>query len=257
MGVAPDFKPDRGLDVPSVTGDGFVRNLIRTAVCEVRFPTLLQVDEVVPDFQRKIRRVFPHYERSADISVDPAGVTRSSAHIFRSKTRTDAISLRQSSLVYETSEYPGFAQFVKAVESTLDAAIPLLDTDFMTRLGLRYINVLDFNALGISFANLDTWVNPKLVGPVAAIELGAIDHAAHEVRGRFESGTFLLRYGLIQKPETRHLGFVLDLDFSVEGLPVDEAVATIRSMHRREFDLFVWCLGPAAIRWLESDKGST
>jgi len=228
---------------------GFARNFIRTAVCELRFPTLLELDAVVPAFQRQIRREYPHYERNTDVNLDPSGVTSSPAHLFRSKDRRWVLSLRQSALVFETSSYTGFPKFAEALTAVLRAALPVLDTDFYTRLGMRYINVLDFATHKLSLETLSDWINPMLAGPLSSGALGDVDQAGHEYRGRTEEGVFILKHGLVR--DGARMGYALDLDFAVEDLEVDKAIEVLARLHQREFDLFVWCLGPRAVQWLE------
>jgi len=55
-------RPDGDLSVPDVSRVQYAHNFIRLAVCEFRFPTLLEFEQECPlGFQKAMRKQYPHY----------------------------------------------------------------------------------------------------------------------------------------------------------------------------------------------------
>ena len=58
--------PDRAsfLTLPNVDRTRFEKNFIKTAVCELRFPALLEFETKPPvQLQKELRKDFPNYQR--------------------------------------------------------------------------------------------------------------------------------------------------------------------------------------------------
>lgn len=133
------------------------------AVCELRFPTLLELENQKPvGFQRALRKQYPLYEPKLDVSLELGGTaTTAHNHVMRSKDRRWAVSLRPAAIGLETTHYTNFEELEKRLRDIMQVAPALIDSDFYTRVGLRYVN-----ALPISQQGLDGWVNPSLVAPL-------------------------------------------------------------------------------------------
>lgn len=126
------------LTLPDFERTRFQKNFIKTAVCELRFPALLEFETKPPvQLQRELRKEFPNYQRQQGVGVDGQEETR---HILRSRKGNWLVSFKASSIALETSNYTEFADFFVQLETVIKKSSPLLDTDFFTRVGLRYIN---------------------------------------------------------------------------------------------------------------------
>jgi uncharacterized protein (TIGR04255 family) len=234
------------LKVPRVESAHFARNFIRQAVCELRFPTLLELETKAPvAFQKAIRHEYPTYERNTDISLNAAGVAQAAAHRFRSKKGKWTVTLRQSALSLETTAYDSFADFARRLKTLIGEAGKTIDSNFFTRIGLRYINALD-----VSQDDVDGWVQGGLVAPLVAGIYGGDVQFWQEVRGHTEIGGYLFRHGLAQNPANSAPEYVLDFDFFAEDVELVKADEVIAELHRREYDFFHWCLGPRALEHL-------
>ena len=162
---------------------------MRLAVCELRFPTLLELETGSPTaFQKAVRHEYPIYERATDIALNPGTVTGSTAHRFRSKSGKWTVSFRQSTLSLETTAYNSFDEFEKRLHFVVSAAAKTMDTDFYTRVGLRYVNAIEVSQDGLA-----GWVNDDLVGPLVQGVYGSVDlKASQEVRGKTNLGGYML-----------------------------------------------------------------
>lgn len=240
MSESKNSKAKRPLSVPVEKEAHFKRNFIRQAVCEFRFPTLFEIEAVKPplEFAKALRKEFPNYASSAAVNINADGVDRARGHIFRSRDNAWVVNLRASSISLETSSYDSFASFKTRIESLLAAAKQVVDTDFFTRIGVRYINTVPFK-----IDEIDKWVNPSLVGPLAAGTFGDAQEHSQRVCGTTKCGGFLFSHGIgaISALESE---YVLDFDFYREDIAVAESMVVVNQLHKEEFNMFMWSLGP-------------
>lgn len=254
--MVPSPQPGAVLNVPPAPPAHYARNFIRLAVCELRFPTLFELDGAAPPvaLSKALRKEYPTYETLKLLVNTGGGNVMADAHGFRSKKNRWTVVLRSSALALETSHYDSFADFEVRVEKMIDAARSTIDTDFFTRVGLRYINHLPCKT-----SDLDGWVNPELVQPLTAGVFGDVAQHFLRVRGTTDVGgyTFTHAIGDSRVPGAIFDGtnadtkpsdavYMIDLDFFREEVAVGDAMTTLRQLHEREFALFDWSLGPKA-----------
>lgn len=235
--------PVKLLNVPPAGAAHFSKNFIRLAVCELRFPTLFELESDRPPlgFSKALRKEYPSHDLLKDVNVNAGGLAQATAHAFRSKNRRWTVTLRAAALSLETSQYDAFEEFEARLAFILDAAKTTIDSDFFTRVGLRYINALPFNV-----SEIKDWVNASLVTPLGDGTFGDVDEHWQGVRGTTEVGGYNFRHGIAINPQAGGKEYVLDFDFYREDVTVAETVATVRKLHELEFSMFVWSLGPKA-----------
>lgn len=148
------------LNVPRVDPVAHPRNAIQVAVCELRFPTLPELEERPPVvLQKRLRKTYPHSEPGTTVSIGPLAIQQEKRFLFKSKRRDWTVAFRASALSIETTAYTDFLDFRARLTSLLDATTSLIDSDFFTRIGLRYINTIPISGA------LNGWINPMLVAP--------------------------------------------------------------------------------------------
>lgn len=235
--------PTKPLHVPRAESAHFSRNFIRLAVCELRFPTLFELESERPPlrFAKALRKEYPSYDLQKDVNLHAAGLAQATAHVFRSKNRRWTVSLRAAALSLETSHYDAFQEFESRLAIVLEAGKVAIDSEFFTRVGLRYINALPFDA-----SDIQHWVNPSLVQPLGDGTFGDVDEYWQAVRGSTEVGGYNFRHGIPTSPQAGRSEYVLDFDFFREDVPVAETLATVQKLHELEFSMFAWSLGPKA-----------
>lgn len=234
----------RPLSVPKVERRHFARNFISQAVCELRFPTLFELESDRPpaDFVRAVRKEFPTYQPVTDVKFSKDEIGQNRAHAFKSRKERWTVNLKAASFSLETSHYDSFEEFESRLGLVLSAATRVIDTEFFTRIGLRYINVIPCGVREVG-----DWINQALVAPLASGFFGDPDEYRQRVVGATEGGGgFLFNHGLGMDAKTGRPQYFLDYDFFVEDVPVDQALATVRKLHDAEHDLFRWSLGAKA-----------
>lgn len=248
--------PERAhLAVPAVGHEHFNTNFIRTAVCELRFPTLHEIDDGKPPlrFAHALRKDYPAHVLASGVNVSAGAMAKSKTHVFTSRNALWTINLSTQALSLETSRYNSFEDFEERIAQLIDASLSFIDTDFFTRVGIRYVNVLPYER-----QNIAEWVNPSLVGDLAAGLYGDCTEFSGSVRGTTEVGGFLLQHGIGQSsnapnsPTAATGGYGLDFDFYCENVEVGQATVVIQGLHKRQFEMFLWSLGPRALEKLRS-----
>lgn len=241
------------LSPPEVKRVRYQSNFIKTAVCELRFPTLLELEMKAPTvFQAKIRKGYPFYERQVVDEVGGPEVSREVRYIFQSKDRNWTVTLKSFALALETSKYVDFEDFFSRFKQILDSARDIIDSDFFTRVGLRYVNWIP-----VEDEDLDGWIRGDLISPLTGGVLGAPQRFSGIVQGYMEGGgQYSLRHSLRseQVNEKTRQTYVLDFDYFSENVEVGNVPALVQGFNKINFALFSWCLGDKAKKRLGEGK---
>ena len=237
------------LQVPVAEPAHYRKNFIRLAVCELRFPTLLELETRAPiQFQKAIRQGFPIYERATDVNMNVGGVARAAVHRFRSKAGGAwTVSMRQSALTLETTHYESFDTFLRRLAFIAEAAASTIESNFLTRVGLRYVN-----SLQVEQQDLEGWVNPTLVQPLVDGTFGAVTNYLQQVVGATEVGGYVFRHGT-DVDDTGRSAYTLDVDFFAENAETTEVSELVTDLHARAYSLFAWAIGPKALQFLQGE----
>lgn len=243
-------EPQRHLDVPIAERRRYKRNFIRQAVCELRFPTIFEIEDKRPPavFWNTLKRDFQTHELVSKLNVSPGKVEHGNAHRFISSRGRWTATLRSSAVSVETTQYISFEDFEKHLSVVLKAAGQTIDSDFYTRVGLRYINLLPCKP-----ADVKGWINSALIAPLATPVLGTVLEFANQIRGSTVCGGYYIQhgFGMEQGSGAAKEGYVLDFDLYSEDVPVAKVWETISMMHDLEHSLFRWAIGPDALAFLE------
>jgi len=247
---------DNGLDLLNVPEEKSVRyetNFIETAVCEVRFPTLLELENTPPvKFQTALRKLYPFYsvEQAVSIGNMPSQGNR---YLFKSKKKDWTVSLKSNSLSLETKKYIDFDDFSARFALMLKTIGDFLDTDFFTRVGLRYINSVPLPGSNMDRKDIDKWINPALVASIKSGALGTLKTFHCEVSGHIKDGGYTFRHGFspLKINEDRNsLSYTLDYDYFKEVVEYDDIHEVIKQFNSQNFNLFKWSLGENAVKLL-------
>lgn len=129
---------------------------LRSVVCQLRFPTVLRIETTVPaDFQDSIRQAYPLYERGNLVGLPlpieqiPSEVQQllgasnlRAPHVFKSADGASTIQLLPDSITLTTTKYERWEFFRRSADAAVNALIRIYSPSFVTRVGLRYTNVV-------------------------------------------------------------------------------------------------------------------
>jgi uncharacterized protein (TIGR04255 family) len=236
------------LRLPPAVRVQYERNYIRTAVCELKFPTLLEYEEKKPiKLATLLRKAYPHYEAERGVNIARGIVEKDIVrHVFLSKKRDWLVSFTSSALSLESKKYIRFEDLSGRLETLIDRTREFLDTDFYTRVGLRYINVIPMES-DESATRWEGWVNPDLVKPWIDGTYGAVSHFIQEVAGATSAGQYTFRHGVGGTTSSGDPEYKLDFDFYKQDVPIDDTLGLVTEFNAINFQFFSWAAGPKAI----------
>jgi len=234
----------------------YKQSFLRQAVCEFRFPTLMELGGKHPPavFVAALRRDYPHLEIGDEVALDLAGESGcNNTHIFRSTELSWTVSLKLNSFSIETTKYTNHDEMRARVLRVVEAAAKIIDADFFTRVGLRYVNVIDSGAED----PVEGWVNSELTGPLLSARFQGIQDYASRLQLAAPDGGCLIQHGLrlaegIQVPPT----YIVDVDAFRTGVAIADTSDVFEAMHQQASEVFDWALGESARKYLSVNQGS-
>jgi uncharacterized protein (TIGR04255 family) len=234
------------LNLPEVQEVEFERNFIKTAVCELRFPTLLEFETKPPvQLQKELRKEYPYYEPGQSVGVGPGVVDRETRYLFKSRKKDWTVAFKASAIALETTRYTNFAEFSQRLGDLFTKSRTLLDTDFFTRVGLRYIDEIP-----IEDGELAGWVRDDLVPPLSQGVYGTVEQLLQEVRGFTAIGRYTFRHGMVGSTQEKLKVYSLDFDFYEENVPFDSVLSMVFQFNQQSYRFFRWAIGPKALSHL-------
>lgn len=239
------------LNTPPEVSRQFSKSYIHEFVVEFRFPALLEIEHSNPvDIQKAIRKEYPFYEPAVTTTLGPAGSVTENSHVFRTKDKKNAINLKNASFSYSTQSYTSYQDVRKECEYLIERVVPFLESDFFTRVGMRYINLLPMNN---DIQALKQRINPDLGKVLSSGVLGTLTQLRMQCGGQIDiDADYVFKCGITednQKNDT--VSFILDYDYRQLNVTVDQALTVLDKFHEKHFSFFWWSLGSAAKKDLE------
>lgn len=267
-------RPTDSVPIPVTQRAIFDRNVLTEVICQVRFPTILAISSNEPAvFQDLIRAEYPLYSRESaeDLPVEiremisqlqVAGIPQRERHTFATAAGTRSIALAPDFLAVSERAYRTWEDFGPQITRALAALRDVYRPAFLTRVGLRYRDVIDKSQIpGIENAPWDQLINPILIGPLGSDPL-RVDVEAQDAKVilRFDEvpgAKVRIHHGLGKMKGRDPVVYFFDADFFTSGnTEANDVDRILDSFHRASGNLFRWAisrtlsdaLGPREIR---------
>jgi uncharacterized protein (TIGR04255 family) len=261
------------LDLPEVPEVIYQRPPLALVLCQVRFPAVLDVSDprVIAPLQRALRRRYPLVREANIVQVQLiAGQAQPlpapPAHQWQFSDAPDGwqVVVTRDFVTLETRTYESFADFLERLGELLTAVAEHLQPQFVSRIGLRYIN--EIRDAGMAW---DAVLRPELLGALASLPIAedattqsvsvitlrnAADQGLNIQHGLFPAG-----HAVNPRPSDPPKSgpfFLLDFDAFRElgpfALSFDPApiCAQVDQFHKQIYALFRWSLSDAYVRSL-------
>lgn len=223
-------------DAPRVIYD---KNPLEEVVCQIRFPSILEIETTVPsEFQSRIRAQYPEYETRvtgqgglpAEVPAEirslfeglqmPSGVDRRLHHDFKSADGW-TITLAREFLAVSTTHYVRWEEFRERTRAAYKVLLETYKPPYTTRLGLRYKNVIRRSDLGLLDVPWKELLSRQIAGELAASELpdDKIEELQRRLRADLDDGLRLtLQHGLARPKNapTSERVYLIDADLHTE-----------------------------------------
>jgi uncharacterized protein (TIGR04255 family) len=198
--------------------------------------------------------VFPLFERSQTPSITlPPQIAQLLGHsvspvayTFLTEDRATTLMLSPEALSLTTSAYSRWEDFRGRLQNPLTALAEIYQPSFFSRIGLRYVDAIQRERLGLEGQKWSQLLRRELLGELALPQFeDSLEQAERVLRLKFPdgSGSILLRHGLGQVQGQSETGYVIDFDFYTDKkTEVADGGATLDRFNRRAGRAFRWCI---------------
>lgn len=254
----------------------FNKNPLDKVICQLRFPTLLRIEEESPvDFQEKIRDLFPEFKEEIEFSIQfpeediikniPSkelltSLTRivtNKKYVFQSKDKNWEISLTNNFIALTTDAYTKWEEFKSNLCPALTALNEIYKIAYYSRIGLRYLDAINRSSLGLDSTRWSELLNPLIAGIYSSdsIEENEINGTESQTDIKLDQGTLRLRSGLAKSVATNEFAFLIDSDFfTLEKLELDDAISRLDYFNKQSRYLFRWCITEKLYKAMEPQQ---
>jgi uncharacterized protein (TIGR04255 family) len=225
---------------------------IREVICQVRFPRILRIAHEEPvAFQERIRKRFPLLEAERRVVIETEGVKPGgkaefppSIFRFRNPERTRMLSLAPDFFALSFTDYEHWEGFADWLLDAADAVQEVYAVPYSTRIGLRYINMVDCSFAGFpSFEEVLGLFRGELTAMLRTDVILSPRLSMHRIETMSDGDAFTFRYGLTREGTPPEPRFVLDFDHYAEGeLGLDDLLDRCERYHRHIYNAFRWCI---------------
>ena len=135
-------------------------------ICQLRFPAILSIDAKDPaDFQETVRENFPRYVCQNEKVQAPGDQVRTVRnHTFISEDNSCKLSLTKNFIALSSVRYEGWEAFAGILDEPLGQFISLYRPAFFERVGLRYVNGVSRELLGLEDRRWNDLFQPQYLG---------------------------------------------------------------------------------------------
>ena len=229
-------------------------------IVQLRFEPILKIAANIPDFQDKIRGRFPGFEQVEiqNVMMEVNGSVRlgtEQSSIFRARGEPTAVSLSKDSVSIEYTAYSERSVLASDMRLVVGALREVYDPVAPTRLGLRYVNLVDRatveEELGRPVSWSDLFIDQFTKIPSDLADLNDTLFFS-EVTSALPRGKMTLRYGLRPEPPVGDVRFRLDTDRYLDGpFPLDDVEALLTDFSSELFQVFMTAAGASLLEWMD------
>ena len=143
------------------------RSQLIEVICQLRFPTILSIDTREPaDFQETVRAAFPRYqcqvEKLPGVNGAPARTVNN--HTFISEDGGYKLSLTKDFIALSTMRYTHWEDFAARLDEPLGQFIKIYRPNCFDRVGLRFVNAISREQLGLTGRRWNDLLQPPYLG---------------------------------------------------------------------------------------------
>ena len=218
-------------------------------ICQLRFPEILTIQANAPaDFQEAIRGQFPLYLSRQELPVSAVGGKKEPVinHQFATADGVWRVNLTSKFISLTCSSYRCWEDFAAHLDKPLVALLQTYRPAPFERIGLRYLNFISRNQLGLEGTPFSELIQPCYLGLLSqedvaesAVSRSTVDYEA-AIRGgcrvKLHAGPGKIKRGVKEDPEIK---FIFDQDLYMNG-PVQHNLVpgALQTLHSQADSIF-------------------
>ncbi|OGQ78054.1 MAG: hypothetical protein A2289_21195 [Deltaproteobacteria bacterium RIFOXYA12_FULL_58_15] len=247
-------------NLQSIEHETFKRNTVAAVIAQIRFHPILKVPDRVAEFQDRVRGTFPGFAEVETREVgfrSPLGleVREGKEFQFRKQDGSAMVNLGPAAIALENRDHKSHKDFLADMKVATDALLEVFSPIAPTRLGLRYVNSINREAIAADLKRPVEWshlLDSKFIS--VPTELADLEDTlfSSEVRSPAERGMLTLRLGLLRHGDEEKAQYRLDLDRYVEGgFEMVEIFDLFELFTKDIYSLFRAAAGATLLEWME------
>ena len=249
------------------------KNPLAEVICQLRFPEILTISANPPvEFQEAIRGEFPQFLRRQDVPAPritgtPGNFTLQNQapsinYQFASQDGRWRINLTGQFISLTCANYTCWEDFAQMLDKPLAAFIRIYKPAYFERIGLRYVNIISRQALGMEDLPFSLLIQPCYLGPLALEDVKVTSAARCNLdaelairggcRAKLHAGPGLIKRGNQQDKEVK---FIFDQDLFLPGqVPVNLSAGALHTLHSQADAIFRGAITPALHQAMEPEE---
>lgn len=232
-------------------------NQLADVICQLRFPEILSIAANIPvEFQEAIRCDYPQYSARKESPAPKLTGVPGNLNIekqpeiinyqFISADGVWRINLTSKFISLTCSRYTCWEDFAQHLDKPLAAFIKVYKPAYFERVGLRYLNFISKEKLGLVDCSFSDLIAPRYLGPLQ--EESVPDHTVTRctvdvemaIRGgchlKLHAGPGLVKQNGVQD---KYIRFIFDQDLYMNGnIPVNMSAGALQTLHAQAFSIF-------------------
>lgn len=194
-------------------------------LAQVQFNPIAKMSDYIAPLQERLRRSgFPDFREEKQFELTIRRLDESQPDVqpqqhlrwsFTNADRTEGYLLVSNTLVFHTTAYETFAEFLQKTLSGLKLVHEIVELAYVERIGLRYLDAI----VPIDGDTLPQYLNSTLLGLLSATPSGGLRHSFTETVTDIENATLVARAlttegGLALSPDLFPLQLALEKRFT-------------------------------------------
>lgn len=217
-------------------------------ICQLRFPTILSIESREPaDFQEMIRAAFPRYQLNVEQLPPVNGRAQTvNNHAFISENGSCKLSLTKDFIALSTMRYTCWEDFAKTMDEPLGQFIHIYRPVCFDRVGLRYVNAVSRENLGLNDKRWNDLLQPPYLGildeddvdesSVTKCSMDAERRLGGNATLKLHAGPGLVQRNIrvgnkVQQMQDKEVRFIFDQDLYTGKVKPSEVAQTLDTLH--------------------------
>lgn len=209
-------------------------------IFQLRFPTILSINTNQPStFQEKIRELYPFFQEGneqqkefflgADGIPKQVGNSETKNYAFISPDGQSKINLTASFISFSTLRYTQWEEFLEKIRFIIPIFEDIYEPSFYTRIGLRYIDAITREDLGLQQEKWSDLIEPHILGLISSdFEDGIHTFKTIAEYENPKDKTYIkTHFELVHINNRRELSFLIDCDYFAQSITNKDKVYDI------------------------------
>ena len=248
---------------PETTRILYKKNPLEEVICQLRFPTILKIEKEIPyELQEAIRNDFPEYSESNEIQIPLPGQKTGEVpselvelaknnlirknYMFLSVDKKWKVNLTRDFITLSTVDYSRWEEFRNKILFIIDKFENIYNPSYFSRLGLRYIDIISRENLGLTNVSWSELLNPAIIGLLGeeSFENQVENLTINTLLDLgFRDSKVRIQNGLVVDTSSKQKKYRVDSDFyTLENTKISESLEILDNFHECASRLIRWCI---------------